>query len=165
MSFVGIDPGLSGALAFLGMAEDGTIRTLQVRDMPIFTITNNKHKRREIDTQSLAQAIRLWAPHLVVVERVHSMPGQGVASSFTFGQGYGEIRGVTAALALPVEFVGPRVWKKALGVTSDKDTSRRAASMLFPRHAAYWSRKKDDGRAEAALLAWYGWRRMSKPIQ
>ena len=83
------------------------------------------------------------------------MPKQGVASSFTFGRTLGVAETAAAALGAPVLYLPPATWKKAMGLTSDKEASRALATSLFPLDAAQWSRKKDDGRAEAALLAHY----------
>jgi crossover junction endodeoxyribonuclease RuvC len=61
-----------------------------------------------------------------------------------------------ASSFVPTEYVSPQKWKRHFGLTSDKDESRRAASRLLPKSAHLWARVKDDGRAEAALLAIYG---------
>jgi hypothetical protein len=100
---------------------------------------------------------------LVVLENIHSMPKQGVASSFSFGKGFGMWLGIIAAFKLPMELVSPQRWKKEILVDmgQGKDASRFKAIALFPSIAEQLSRKKDDGRAEALLLAEYG-RRLRK---
>jgi crossover junction endodeoxyribonuclease RuvC len=91
------------------------------------------------------------------------MPKQGVASSFTFGEGFGIWKGIIAAFQLPVELVSPQRWKKTMLADQgkEKDASRFKAMQLFPSVADQLKRVKDDGRAEALLLAEYG-RRLRK---
>lgn len=151
--YMGIDPGLKGAVAFLNPAT----KALTVFDIPVFDV---KGKNR-IDMQGLANAIADTAslygkPVLATVEDVHSMPAQGVASSFSFGFVAGAIQMAVAAAKIPIKLVAPGAWKRVMGLSSDKDMSRMRASQLYPEHSAKWARKKDDGRAEAVLLAHYG---------
>jgi hypothetical protein len=75
---------------------------------------------------------------------------------FAFGRGFGSILGVLAALRVPVELVTPATWKRTLSVPAGKDGARLRASQLLPAHGGHWRRAKDDGRAEASMLAWYG---------
>ena len=150
MIILGIDPGLSGAIC----AYDG--RSMSIFDMPTFTVPINRKMRRVVDEDKLAGILSGFTDAFAVVENVHSMPSQGVASAFTFGQGYGAIRGVLAALGIPRRYVEPSVWKRAFQLTHDKDMSRRRASELLPAFAIHWPLKKHDGRAESALLAYYG---------
>jgi crossover junction endodeoxyribonuclease RuvC len=151
---IGIDPGLSGALAFYWP----DIKELQVIDMPTYGVTMGKSRRRVLDLAALCKHIGDCAERdtPVFLEEVHAMPKQGVASSFTFGRVFGAIEGMLAALKIPVTRVPPNVWKRALRCTFDKDAARRRASELLPHHAYLWALKKHDGRAEAALLAYYG---------
>jgi len=90
----------------------------------------------------------------VLIEASQAMPGQGVRSMWTTGYGYGLWLGILAALQLPYTPVRPVVWKKAVGLGKDKEQARLRAQQLFP--AADLRRKRDHGRAEALLLAWYG---------
>ena len=152
--FVGIDPGLSGALAFLSGEE------LDVLAMPTLTITKAKGTRRVLDLTALANIIddktKNAAKVSVFIEHVSAMPKQGVASMFSFGESYGAIKGIVAANFLPMTLVTPVTWKAKLKVSRNKDDARYRASQLMPRFAHLWSRRKDDGMAEAALIAFYG---------
>ncbi len=152
--FIGIDPGLSGALAFRSGEE------MSVLPMPVLTITKSKGVRRVLDLTALANIIddktKNAARVSVFIERVASMPKQGVASMFSFGESYGAIKGIIAANFLPMTLVTPRTWKSKLKVSSNKDDARYRASQLMPRFAHLWTRRKDDGMAEAALIALYG---------
>lgn len=149
-AFLGVDPGLGGALA---VVQDGHVETF---DMPTFDIKG----KRKLDIALLDSIIRGIAavrePRLAVVEDVHSMPAQGVASSFTFGYVTGVVHALLAAHKIPVHLVSPGAWKRVMGLSADKDASRQLASRIFPASVAHWARKKDDGRAEAVLLAHYG---------
>ena len=152
--FVGIDPGLSGALAFRSGEE------MDVLAMPTLTITKSKGTRRVLDLTALANIVDDKTKNAervsVFIERVSAMPKQGVASMFAFGEGYGAIKGIVAANFLPMTLVTPVTWKAKLKVSSNKDDARYRASQLMPRFAHLWSRRSDDGLAEAALIAFYG---------
>lgn len=152
--FVGIDPGLSGALAFRSDEE------MEVLSMPTLTITKAKGTRRILDLTALANIIddktKNAARVSVFIERVSAMPKQGVASMFSFGESYGAIKGIVAAHFLPMTLVTPVTWKAKLKVSSNKDDARYRASQLMPRFAHLWARRNDDGLAEAALIAFYG---------
>jgi crossover junction endodeoxyribonuclease RuvC len=148
---LGIDPGLSGALAFM---DDNK---LSVFDIPTFEITRNGKKKRQIDLQILLGILeeRNFDLEHAYLENVGAMPGQGVSSMFQMGRGYGQIEMGLAAAGIPVTYITPQVWKKALAVPKDKDGARQRASQLMPQHADNWPLKKHDGRAEAALIALY----------
>lgn len=75
---------------------------------------------------------------------------------FSFGKSYGAVLGALAALEIPVTHVTPQRWKKALSVRPGKDAARLRASELLPEHSNTWKLKKHDGRAEAAMIAYYG---------
>jgi crossover junction endodeoxyribonuclease RuvC len=148
---LGIDPGFGGALAWLDLGGD-----LHVEDMPTLAVERNGKTKRDLDLAALVELVEQHRPAFAVVERVGAMPGQGVSSMFAFGRGFGSILGVLAALRVPVELVTPATWKRALSVPAGKDGARLRASQLLPAHGGHWRHAKDDGRAEASMLAWYG---------
>ena len=90
------------------------------------------------------------------VERVGAMTGQGVSSVFSFGRSAGVLEGVLAASGVPYTLVTPQTWQKAVGLRGGKDGSRERAMQQFPDQASLFARKKDDGRADATLIAIYG---------
>jgi crossover junction endodeoxyribonuclease RuvC len=91
-----------------------------------------------------------------VVEQVSAMPGQGVTSMFNFGQSFGVLKGVCAAMQLPIFFVRPAKWKKYYDlINSQKDSSRVKAIQMFPKFSSMLSRKKDTNKADAILIANY----------
>lgn len=146
MSIVmGIDPGLSGAVAFYFPMVPARI---SVDDIPL--------AGGEINVHELSRLIRIHRPTLAVIERVSAMPGQGVVSMFNFGRAYGDVRGAIAAMDVPLHFVTPQKWKKHFSLTADKEQSRLRAIRTFPAVADSFRLKKHDGRAEAALIALYG---------
>jgi hypothetical protein len=146
MYLIGIDPGLSGALAVL--SPSGELERLV--DLPVI----RDGRLAWIDGGSL-QSILIDAlygrPARAVVERVSAMPRQGIASAFNFGVGFGSVLSILQARHLPVELVTPATWKRAVGLSSDKRASLDKARLLFP--AADLTLAKHDGRAEALLLA------------
>ena len=152
MTILGIDPGASGGLAFFDV-ERGL---LDVFDMPIVSVKRGGKNKREVSAAMLNAIIGARDIDAAFVEKVGAMPGQGVSSMFQFGRSVGIIEGVLAALEIPTNYVTPQVWQKAVGARGGKDASRARAAELFPAYAANFTRKKDDGRADAALIAWYG---------
>ena len=104
MKIIGIDPGLSGAIAIL---EDNKV--LSIFDMPV--MAEGKKNKRQLNSAQLVNIIRENTASrdevAVIVEQVNAMPGQGVTSMFNFGQTFGAIKGVCAALNLPILFVRP----------------------------------------------------------
>lgn len=149
LAFLGIDPGLTGALALY--YPDGS---LEIQDMPVYELKT----KRAVDEYALARILDDWSTRTreVWLEQVGVRPGEGAVGAFTFGRGYGLLRGICCSNFLTIHDVTPSVWKRALKVTGDKDEARQRASALLPRHGRLWPLKKHDGRAEAALIALYG---------
>jgi hypothetical protein len=151
--YLGIDPGLSGAIAVLH--EDGGL--VAVHDTPVLTLRTSRGSRTEYDIAGMAQLLAPYAgpQSQVYLEEAQSMPNQGVRSMFTCGLGMGVWLGVLTTLHMPYTRVRPQVWKKTLGVSKDKEQARLRAMQLFP--GADLRLRKHHGRAEAILLGWYGW--------
>jgi crossover junction endodeoxyribonuclease RuvC len=147
MIVVGIDPGQSGAIAYLLNGD-----FLAVEDMPLMP---RAPKGKQIHGAALAKQLRNAINGLevtVAIEKVGAMPGQGVTSMFRFGESCGVIRGVVEALELPYRMVAPQTWKRRQGlIGQEKDYARTVASGHFPW--AELSLKKHIGRADALLIA------------
>ena len=153
MSFIiGIDPGANGAVAIL---DNKTGDLVQVFDMPSVEITIGGKNKKRVAPYLLAEELRLYNVHgtRAIVENVSAMPGQGVTSMFAFGHAFGLALGVLAGMGITADLVTPAKWKRDLKVNPGKDGSRLLAMTLWPDKAGEFKRVKDDGRAEAALLA------------
>jgi len=148
-----IDPGITGAIAIY---SPKTKILYELFDMPV--IEDKFDGTKTLDHYGLARIVDEFAKsvRLAVVECVHSMPGQGVSSTFLFGRTTGLCIGVLAAHLLPILQPQPSVWKASMGLTRDKNRSLEKARQLFPDRQDYFKLKKHHDRAEAALLAVYG---------
>lgn len=154
---IGIDPGVGGAIAWL----DGSC--VNAVDMPCVEIRGKRHVcphtlHRILTGPAFRDGVasRAGSVDAVVLEHVQGVQGTGATSAFSFGRSFGVIEGVLAGLELPCVLVRPQRWTKELGVSRDKGSHRAAASRLWPQQASLFARVKDDGRADAALLAhWY----------
>ena len=147
MSVWGIDVGLNGAIALFDMIEGH----LEVHDMPVMEI----NKKRQVNPQLLTNILEQHeAP--VFIEQVGARPGQGVSSMFNFGKSFGICLGVSAGLKLQTTTVSPVAWQRACKVEKGKDGHRLRATQTFPNYSNLFARKKDDGRADAALIAYWG---------
>ena len=149
---VGIDPGLSGALAILDHDD-----VLLLEDLPTVQFSDARIKHR-LDGVGLTAMLKPYAVDvlLAIVEKVAARPGEAPSGAFSFGYSSGVIAGVLGALQIPITTVQPAVWKKAMGLGSSKDLSRARALELFPAMADKLARKKDHDRAEALLMAEWG---------
>ena len=149
---IGIDPGLSGAIAII------STESLKIFDMPTMTVERNGKAKRQVSASELAEMLYLYSGRdcHVYCERVSAMAGQGVTSVFSFGRSFGMIEGILAAFKMPVTFVPPATWVKAVGRGQGKDASRARAMEIFPSDQDQFKRVKDDGRADAALIAYWG---------
>ena len=155
MLIIGIDPGINGAICFF---ENGEVR--DVIDMP--TMQDGKKNKRQINGNQIFNEISLRIQNInkkninVVVEQVSAMPGQGVTSMFNFGQSFGVIKGICSEMELPIFYVRPAKWKKHFNlINSEKDASRTKVIDMFPRISNKLSRKKDNNKADAILIAQY----------
>src|SRR3984957_4381461 len=105
----------------------------------------------------LAEIVFKMQASMAYVEFVGARPGEGPIGAFAFGRSRGVIEGVCAAAGLPVAFLTPAHWKRLVGIPPGKegakDAARSEAIRRWPGHAATFARVKDDGRAEAALIA------------
>ena len=153
MIIIGIDPGINGAICFFKKGK-----VLDVIEMP--TMAEGKKNKRQVNGQQIyneiSKRIKDYSKDSikVVVEKVSAMPGQGVTSMFNFGQSFGVIKGVCAAMQLPIFFIPPAKWKKHFDlINSQKDSSRTKAIEIFPQISSILSKKKDSNKADAILIA------------
>ena len=151
MIIFGVDPGVSGAISVL----EGK-KVLDIFDMP--TMIDGKKNKKQVNgaqvTNIIKERLNEKKEIIVVVEHVNAMPGQGVTSMFNFGQSFGVIKGICAAMQLPIFFVRPAKWKKHFElINTQKDASRTKAIEMFPKISSILSKKKDSNKADAILIA------------
>jgi len=153
MLIIGIDPGITGSICFF---EDGKI--IDVIEMP--NMAEGKKNKRQVNGAQIYHEISKRIKNLekkdikVIIEQVAAMPGQGVTSMFNFGQSFGVLKGICAAMQIPMYFVRPAKWKKYFNlINSEKDASRTKAIEIFPHFSAQLSRKKDSNKADAILIS------------
>jgi len=149
----GIDPGKGGAICLLD--EGGWIIRLEI--CPTVKIK----KKREYDIRAMCDL--LSGVNVAWLEKVHSMPGQGVASMFSFGRGFGIWEGLIIARSISLQYVPPQTWKKKMlhGLPKDKNSAILRTKDLYPKpinlKPTERSRKDSVALAEAYLIATYGW--------
>ena len=155
MIIIGIDPGIAGAICFF---SNGNV--IDVIDMP--TMAEGKKNKKQVNGRQIFNEIKFVKNKFlnedieVVVEQVSAMPGQGVTSMFNFGQSFGVIKGICSAMELPIFYIRPAKWKKHFNlINSEKDASRTKAIEMFPKISNKLSRKKDNNKADAILIAQY----------
>ena len=140
MVILGIDPGVKGCLALFDKSE----RRVACHDMPD-------------TTQGLQELVSsLPAVAFAVVEKPYYPKVIGIKNVAAIAEAYGKIKASLVWRGIPIREVRPAEWKAALNLSSSKAASREMAGLIFPDDAHQWTRVKDDGRAEAALIAWYG---------
>jgi len=151
MIIIGIDPGVSGAICIL---TNGKIT--EIYEMP--TMIDGKKNKKQVNGAEVTNIINKELVNEkdinVVIEHVSAMPGQGVTSMFNFGQSFGVLKGICAALKLPVHFIRPVKWKKHFNlINTEKDASRTKVIEVFPYISSKISKKKDANKADAILIA------------
>lgn len=166
---VGVDPGINGAVALFRGDH-----LLAVRSLPIINLEDGKKPRKSInrkgeivystktrnvlDISKLNSFIDLSKVTRCFIEDVHSSPMSGVVSSFNFGFSTGLLHGFFLGRNITVIKISPVEWKQNLGLTKDKELSRKLATEKFPEFGDIFSRKNDRGagRCEAVLIGYYG---------
>ena len=136
--------------------------------MPV--MSEGKKNKRQLNSAQLVNLLKSNIESneetVIVVEQVNAMPGQGVTSMFNFGQTFGAIKGICAALSLPIFFVRPAKWKKHFElINSSKDASRTKAIEMYPSISNQLSKKKDVNKSDAILIArFYSETRMQEDL-
>ena len=154
MISLGVDPGIRGGIAIVS-DSDGIGMLLDAIDIPVV----GSGARERVDVAAVRDFIQQHKPTLALVERAQAMPRQGSSSGFKYGRSVGQIEATVVLCSVPLEIVEPTAWKRFWKLPpKDKERSRQLALQLFPTAHALLARKKDHGRAEAALIARYGLR-------
>jgi crossover junction endodeoxyribonuclease RuvC len=146
MNIISFDPGQKGGIAIHNQGITAAY------PMPL--------AGKVLDLASITTIIKEASPEIAVIEKVGSMPGQGVSSTFTFGNGYGQLQGLLAGLGIPFELVTPQAWKKLVlaGTPKDKDAAIAYCRRVFPDVSLVMPRCRipHDGIADALCLMQYG---------
>jgi len=137
MIYLGVDPGKSGAIAAITSNRDvlGWIKLCET----------------EHDVAAWLRSISERAECVAALEKVHSMPRQGVSSTFKFGMSYGFVRGLLVANRVPFTDVTPSKWQGDMKCRTkgDKNVTKSAAQQMFPKKA----KKITHAVADALLIA------------
>ena len=143
-TIAGIDPGITGGLACIHRGKLVAVEAMPVHD-------------GRADGRAIDEMLTEWEPDAVYVENTQPMPKNGSIASYSLGLNTGIVIGVIQANGFRMVRVRPQEWKKKMGLTGkDKNASRGLATELFPEFASSFKLVKNDGMAEAALIARYG---------
>ena len=150
--FIGCDPGVSGALVCI--SDEG------IEIIPY-------------DEENYREALERWSKDecVMAIEKVGSMPGQGISSTFNFGTNWGFVRGMCYAFKIPVQLIPSQTWKRTFSLNLSKDYSKaekkartiQVAKELFPDVSLKRTpkcRTDDDGIADALMIAEHCRRRL-----
>jgi len=147
---VGIDPGVQCALALLNGA------VVEFNDNTMVKVKRGASQKKEPEARFIANALRRWAPDLVIIEKVHGFPGESIAAVNQFMRARGICEGVAAGLGVPYELVEPARWYKDLKLRRGDDASRLRCLELWPALAGELEAKNTHNKADALLLALWG---------
>ena len=151
MTVCGIDPGITGGITFIQNKD-----CVVAERIPICSFKIGKKKKKFLDLAKIINRIEAYKPSRIFIEKQQAMPNQGVSSTFKTGFNYGLYIGTFASQGYHYEEVTPRKWKTDLKVSANKDEARQRASELMPMAEEYWRLKCEDGVAESALIAYWG---------
>jgi crossover junction endodeoxyribonuclease RuvC len=153
MKLLGVDGGIRGGLAIVSINNDVASQLVDAIDIPVIGVG----AKERVDVQAIRDWIAHHAPQHAFIERAQAMPKQGASSGFKYGRAIGAIEAAVTCCAIPLTIVEPSMWKKFHQLRGgNKETSRQRALQVFPAAHALFARKKDHGRAEAALIACFG---------
>lgn len=162
MIVCGIDPGVTGALAFIGPGG-----RCALEDLPTIEVPGAGRTNRKLCGRGLADLLRKHVPPdevcMVVIEDVHTMPGNksGASANTSLMHSKGVIEGVLGVLRVEIRLVNSQRWKRFYGLGKDKKESLVKARVLFPAIQGKLTRVMDNNRAEALLIANYGLRNLT----
>ena len=161
MYYLGIDPGFTGAMA---ITRKGKL--VEIISCPLLEVKTGKIKvvnlkrveeiKNRVDPRGIFLALEKYKGKIQgVIEYSQAMPKQGVSSVFVYAEGYGCYLGVLSSLNIDYKEIRSSVWKAKMKLDYDKANSIKMALALYPESSKYVKYKKDDGKAEALLLAHY----------
>ena len=157
MKILGCDPGVHGGIAIVEINDGTAPRLVDAIDIPVTGVG-----AKDVWTCSRSAPGFSRITRNALIERAQAMPKQGASSGFKYGRAVGALEGVLACCEIPMTIVEPSAWKKFYRLRGgDKEGGRQRALQLFPAAHAWLARKKDHGRADAALVALYGAHQMA----
>jgi crossover junction endodeoxyribonuclease RuvC len=161
-NILGVDPGIRGGSAIVLVDANGAApQLIDACDIPIVGVG----AKDRIDPIAFQEWLLRHGPQHAFIERGQALPRQGASSGFKYGRAVGAIEAVITCCAIPLTIVEPSVWKKFHALRGgDKEADRQRALQLFPATHALLARKKDHGRAEAALIALAGWHQLHRIV-
>ena len=156
----GVDPGKTGAISIFSYVFDD----YYLQDIVDYENTDVIIRMLQVITQNIYPSKNMC---VTFIENVHAAPGQSVSAMFNFGQNLGWWKGLFDGFGIEYKLIAPQSWSpKMLGRTDDKkNKAREVATQLFsrdldskvdPNGHSWFHLKKNDGRADAALIGWYG---------
>jgi crossover junction endodeoxyribonuclease RuvC len=150
MKVLGVDPGIRGGLAIVEINDGAAPQLVDAIDIPVAGVG----AKERVNVLAIRTWILAHRPQHARVERGQARPKQGASSGFKYGRAMGAIEAVVACCEIPLTIVEPTMWKKFHQLRGgDKEAGRQRALQLFPAAHALLARRKDHGRAEAALIA------------
>jgi hypothetical protein len=153
MKYLGIDPGVRGALVVVEITDGVAPQLMVAIDIPVVGLG----AKERVDVLAIRDWIAAYQPQAAFIERAQAMPKQGASSGFKYGRAVGAIEAAIALCGIPLTIVEPAPWKRFHGLRGrEKELSRLRALQLFPCANGLLARKRDHGRAEAALIGLYG---------
>jgi crossover junction endodeoxyribonuclease RuvC len=152
VKIIGIDPGLSGALALLE-TTNGDTTLIDVIDVPVA----GSGAKQSLDAILMQTWLLQHELRCAYLERAQVLPKQGSSSGFKYGRVVGAIEATLAICAVPMVIVEPSRWKRHFHLQgADKEGARQLAIRLFPREHRFFARRKDHNHAEAVLIGLFG---------
>jgi len=155
MIILGIDPGITGAVACY---DTNLEKVTHIYDMPTEMIAVSGKSRPRVSAQGVRELLWSSAASHMAIEKVGGLPGQSGSASFNFGRGVGVIIGIAATMEFQIEEIPPVTWKAKLRVPKDKVAAATRASEMMPHLSHEWRHKTRADRAEAAMTAVYAGR-------
>lgn len=169
MIHVGIDPGMHGAVAVIGddyanVWDTPTVALERGREYAIGAMVDVLREFRDWPGRDEDGVHATLETGIIMPNKIEGRPdwkGQSARTTAVQWRGVGLWEGILAGLGIPYELAHPSVWKRSMAVSGDKLLCIVTAQRLFPSASHLLYRARDDGRAEALLLAEYGRRRLA----
>jgi crossover junction endodeoxyribonuclease RuvC len=158
---LGCDPGIRGGIAIVSVDDGAAPQLVDAIDIPVA----GAGAKERVHVLAIRDWIATHRPQHAFIERAQAMPKQGSSSGFKFGRATGSLEAVVACCEIPLTIVEPAIWKRFHQLRGgDKEGARQRALQLFPSAHGLLARKRDHGRAEAALIALAGskWREQGR---